>query len=108
MAVVQSFDEFYAINRKQDEPDHSFLRGRLNVSDRNIKLQDAQYHAEVAAKYDEREWLRAEYELQVAAGLIIAPSKIERLLKAASGHPDNPATQAARRLLEKYGVDYGK
>lgn len=105
MAIVQSFEEFYAVNRKQDEPDHSFLRGRMNVSDRNIKLQDAQYNAEIAAKYDEKERLRAEYELQVISGLIVEPSRIERALKAASGHPDNPATQAAKRLLEKYGVE---
>lgn len=39
------------------------------------------------------------YRAEVAAGRIIEPRRT--LEDIASGHPDNPSVQAARRLLEK-------
>lgn len=106
MVVVQSFDDFYAQHRQSDEPDHSFLRSRAGVSGRQIKTQDNQYKTEVDTKYDEKAALRDEYQRQVELGLIREPTRIERALEAAKGHPDNPATQAAKRLLKKYGVSH--
>ena len=47
------------------------------------------------------------YTQAVEAGEIISPAslgRIERLRLAAAGHPDNEATNAAKRLLAKSGV----
>lgn len=41
----------------------------------------------------------AAYEQLLAAGTIRRLGRRERLEEVASGHPDNPSTQAARRLL---------
>ena len=48
-----------------------------------------------------RERLRLEYAAKVAAGEIRPPTRIETLQRIAAGHPDNAATIAARKLLEK-------
>src|SRR5690606_14312503 len=50
-----------------------------------------------------RATLRAEYWRKVESGEITPPSRTQRLLRAAQGHPDNESTQAARRLLAKMG-----
>jgi hypothetical protein len=47
-----------------------------------------------------RDRLRAEYAAEVAAGRIRPPTRRERLERTAAGHPDNPSTHAARRLLD--------
>ena len=48
-----------------------------------------------------------EYNEKVRNGEIIVPSMFEKTLRTARGHPDNAATQAARRMLKKrYGIDY--
>jgi len=52
-----------------------------------------------------REALRAEYKTKIASGEIVEPSSIERLIERANGLPENESTQAARRLLEKRGIN---
>ena len=55
-----------------------------------------------ATEYDEmRRQLSEKYNRLVEAGEIIPPTRIERLRRAAAGHPDNESTQAAKRLLAK-------
>lgn len=49
---------------------------------------------------------RKEYKDKVNSGEIREPSTIERLLVSAKGHEDNEATKAARRALEKRGIDW--
>ena len=49
---------------------------------------------------------RKEYREKVKSGEIREPSTIERLLDSAKGHEDNEATKAARRALEKRGIDW--
>lgn len=53
-----------------------------------------------------RDKARKEYKSLVERGVIRDKTPIERRLTAANGHPDNKATQAARRLLEKQGIDW--
>jgi len=53
-----------------------------------------------------REELRKEYADKVAKGEIRPPTRIEKLVDIANGHPDLESTQAARRILEKQGVDW--
>lgn len=64
--------------------------------------------AAVSAKeYSQRrESARAEYFNLVENGKIIPLSNIDRLLVAARGHEDLESTQAARRSLEKRGIDW--
>lgn len=45
-----------------------------------------------------------EYHEKVKAGEIIPRTSEERILRKAQGHPDNAATQAARRMLVKKGI----
>lgn len=53
-----------------------------------------------------REELRREYDERVSAGEIRTPSRTERYIAAANGHPENESTQAARRILKKMGVSW--
>ena len=55
---------------------------------------------------ERREAAKKEYEQKVAAGEIRPPTKIEELIRTARGHSDNASVQAARRLLEKRGIDW--
>ena len=61
---------------------------------------------DMAANDQRREELRHEYQQLVQSGQIRPPTRTESLVKAAHGHEDNESTQAARRLLEKRGIDW--
>jgi len=52
--------------------------------------------------------LRKEYKEKVERGEIRPPTTTERLLETAQGMPELEATKAARRLLEKKGINWGK
>lgn len=53
-----------------------------------------------------RDAARAEYRNLVEKGVIRDKTPIERRIVTAHGNPDNESTQAARRLLEKKGIDW--
>jgi len=53
-----------------------------------------------------RDAARAEYRSLVEKGVIRDKTPIERRIVTAHGNPDNESTQAARRLLEKKGIDW--
>lgn len=53
-----------------------------------------------------REQARQEYREKVKNGELRDKTKIEQLVDRANGHPDNPSTQAARRMAEKKGIDW--
>ena len=55
---------------------------------------------------EKRDTARAEYKRLVDAGEIRPLTPLEQRIKVANGHPDNAATQAARRLLAKKGIDW--
>lgn len=62
---------------------------------------------ESASKYyEERKVARAEYNEKVKRGEIKKPTTTEKALKTAKGNEDLSATQAARRLLAKRGIDW--
>ena len=46
------------------------------------------------------------FNSKVKSGEIRQPSRIEQLMKTAQGNPDNEAVRAARRALEKRGVNW--
>lgn len=72
--------------------------------DRAIKRETAR-NADVIER---REALRGEYREKVESGEIRPPTRTEKLIETANGMEDNQATQAARRVLEKQGIDWTK
>ena len=64
---------------------------------------------EAEAKYQtKRNALIEEYNRLVEAGEIRPLTSIERSIRKANGHLDNPSVQAARRICEKRGIDWRK
>lgn len=55
-----------------------------------------------------RDVLRKEYQDKINSGELRAPTLEERRISLALGNPDLEQTQAARRLLEKKGIDWNK
>ena len=53
-----------------------------------------------------REELRKEFWQKVENGELREPTRNERLIATAKGNPDNECVIAARRLLEKKGIDW--
>ena len=53
-----------------------------------------------------REELRKEYWQKIENGEFRQPTRNERLIATAKGNPDNECVIAARRLLEKKGIDW--
>jgi len=76
------------------------LHKNIGTGKAKKKLVDAQAKKDNAL-IEKRERLRKEYKAKVESGEIRPPTRDERLAKTAAGHPDNEATQAAKRLLEK-------
>jgi len=70
---------------------------------RRVMQTVAERNAELAQRRSE---LREEYQRLVAAGKVRPPSRIEKLLVIANGHEDRPQTHAARRVLDKRGIDW--
>lgn len=73
---------------------------------RGKKRFDAECAKAEAEYQKKRAEAKAEYAELVARGEVRPPSSIEESLITASGHPDNPSTQAARRVLAKKGIDW--
>lgn len=100
-----SFDEFRA--GKIPCIDHGGLAYPHGCSNAEAR-RNQKYLDQFSRERSEAEArVRKEYEELVAAGKVREPTAYEHTLKIANGHPDNLATQAARRLLKKkYGVDF--
>lgn len=63
----------------------------------------------------QKEAARKEYREKIANGELREPTKdeaeqkrIDALVKTANGHDDNPSVQAARRVLDKRGIEWKK
>jgi hypothetical protein len=74
------------------------------------KPQTKTYQRFYDKKLDElqtaRDQTSAAYQDAIASGEVRGPSATERLIATANGHEDNSATQAARRVLEKRGINW--
>ena len=91
---------------RQDIGDSAFHKNKGNNSDKTwSKMIDTQSEKDrkLIAK---REELRKEYWQKVENGELREPTRNERLIATAKGNPDNECTIAARRLLEKKGIDW--
>ena len=56
--------------------------------------------------FNTRARLREDYNRLVSSGQIRQPTRIEQLMQTAQGNSDNEAVRAARRALEKRGIDW--
>ena len=105
----QTLDEFLG-ERGLDSPVSNYMIDKMKIPHGLTARQEKKLHddaREAAQEYQQRRKAAIkEYNDLVSAGKIVQPSKIEQLLKTASGHEDKPATQAARRLLTKRGIDW--
>lgn len=83
------------------------LRGNRQLGTYRGKAKFDKEVSAASTRYQQsRESARDEYKRLVDRGVIRDKTPLERRLTAAHGHPDNQATQAARRLLEKQGIDW--
>ena len=91
---------------RQDIGDSAFHKNKGNHSDKTwSKMLNAQAEKDrsLIAKRSE---LREEYWQKVKKGEIRELTRNERLIATAKGNPDNECTIAARRLLDKKGIDW--
>lgn len=56
--------------------------------------------------FNTRARLREDYNRLVSSGQIRQPTRVEQLMQTAQGNSDNEAVRAARRALEKRGIDW--
>ena len=77
------------------------------------KMSDKAWHKIVLAQADKdhdliirRGKLRKEYQEKITTGEIKAPTAVEQLKATATGLPELLAVQAARRILERKGIDW--
>jgi len=106
-----TFEEFAGINgaSAQGFGDAGNHRRGERHSDKTWNRTLAVQRARDEELYLRRAELRKEYTAKVMSGEIVPPTRRERLIAIAGGHPDNLAVQAARRLVEKHygGVGLG-
>lgn len=106
---VQSLDEFLG-RRGLGSPvsDFNLDKGRLPRSETLRQRESRQRAAQQAQAEHEAKRIAAtaEYNRLVTSGQLRAPTRIESLMKTAKGHSDNPAVQAARRALDKRGINW--
>lgn len=106
---VQSLDEFLGRRGLRSSiSDFNLDKGRLPHGE-TLRQQKSRQRAAEQAQADheaKRAAATAEYNKLVAAGKLRAPTRVESLLKTAKGNSDNPSVQAARRALEKRGINW--
>lgn len=110
VSIKMSLDEFlgrrglaspvsdYSIDKVRGNRQLKTTRGE-NKFRKEVDKANNSYH-------EQRQSAVSEYNEKVSQGKIKPKSSIERALDTAHGHPDNSATQAARRILEKKGIDW--
>lgn len=109
MPEKMSLDEFLG-RRGLQSPigDYDLDKWRLPHGEtqrqRTKRLQESQAARETYSS--QRKAAIAEYEDKIKRGEILPKTAVERLVDRAHGHPDNPSVQAARRSLEKRGIDW--
>jgi len=82
------------------------LNRQPRATEKEIK-KNANKILEKGQVYDQkRAEVRKEYADKVASGEIRPPTREEILISQANGNPESEATQAARRLLNKRGIDW--
>jgi hypothetical protein len=90
-----------------DFGDSAIHKGKQKTENQQDKIIDIQNEKDKDLQI-RRDELRKEYQNKVNNGEIRNPTPVEQLIKSANGNLDNESTKAARRSLEKRGIDYNK
>ena len=91
---------------RQDIGDSAFHKNKGSHSNKTwSKMINAQVEKD-RTLIIRREELRKEFWQKVESGELRTPTRNEKLIATANGNPDNECVVAARRLLEKKGVDW--
>ncbi len=106
-----TLDEFYAL---RGVPDAASGVGIDRYAGANMTRMSANQRQETLNEmnkqnddyYKKRQEAREEYQRLVKEGKIRDKTPIEKMLTKANGNPDNPSTQAARRMATKRGYDW--
>jgi len=91
---------------RQNIGDSAFHKNKGSHSDKTwSKMTDAQSEKD-RKLIIRREELRTEFWQKVEKGELRTPTRNEKLIATAKGNPDNECVIAARRLLEKKGINW--
>jgi hypothetical protein len=104
--IVMTEERYLSINdaSRQDYGDCAMHK---NIKqDRNKEIMIKRMVEKGHALTEKRARLREEYRKKCEAGEMRPPTRIEQLIENANAHEDHEATLAARRLLEKKGIDW--
>ena len=88
----------YTVDKLRGNRQLKSERGKRRFKKEVLKAED-DYQAK-------KQKAKLEYQALVSQGKIIPKSAIERIITSARGHPDLQATQAARRMAKKKGIDW--
>lgn len=88
----------YTVDKLRGNRQLKSERGKRRFKKEVLKAED-DYQAK-------KQKAKLEYQALVSQGKIIPKSAIERIITSAHGHPDLQATQAARRMAKKKGIDW--
>lgn len=80
------------------------LIGHMKVLGQESTKKD--YEKTSEEYWQRRQSAKEEYHQLVEAGQVRPLTTIERTIRTANGHPDNPSVQASRRMAEKRGYDW--
>lgn len=106
---AQSLEEYLA-RRGLGSPVSDFNLDKVRIPHgETLRQRNARQKSQQQAQTEheaKRAAATAEYNKLVSEGKLRAPTRIESLLKIAKGHSDNQSVQAARRTLEKRGINW--
>lgn len=106
---VMSLDEFMGV-KGVSSPLSGYMDDKMRLPHGETQRQSERRRKEAdkaRAEYEKkREAARVEYNALVDSGKVRPPTEIERRLKVAQGRFENASVQAARRSLEKRGIDW--
>ena len=105
---VMEEETYLSINgaSRQDIGDSAFHKNKGSHSDKTwSKMIDAQAEKDRRLIIN-RDELRNEYWQKVENGELRPQTRIEKLISTANGRIENECTMAARRLLDKKGIDW--
>ena len=86
--------------------EHVALRFPHGITERQQKKISKNAAAKLEQGIKESAAARSAYNEALQSGKVRPPTRMEKLMEAAKGHPDNQSTQSARRILKKRGLSW--
>lgn len=105
---IMTEEDYLAIHGagRQEMGESALHKNKGNNSDKVWKKLVERQAAKDRELCDRRQQLREEYYDLVLKGEIRQPTRFERLIAIANGHPDNASVQAARTILERENINW--